>query len=91
MAPESVPEKHAALSRWDPRTLDLVREYPGPRTAPPTVPSLVVVGDTMPMVDDTLADRLSGEGFDVRRVPGTGHVVHNDDADAFLAVLDGWL
>jgi hypothetical protein len=36
-------------------------------------------------------ERLRADGFDVRVVPGTGHVVHNDDVTGFLAALDGWL
>lgn len=88
---EAVREKHAALSRWDPETMALVRDYPGQRTVPPPVSSLVVTAEIQPMVDDTLAERLRAEGFEVRMAPGTGHVVHNDDFDAFLAALDGWL
>ncbi|KAA9156924.1 alpha/beta hydrolase [Amycolatopsis acidicola] len=86
---EAVREKHAALSRWDPETLGLVREYPGARTAP--VPSLVVRGDLQPMVGETLAGQLRAEGFVVRVAPGTGHVVHNDDFETFVRTLEGWL
>ena len=86
---EAVREKHAALSRWDPRTLQVVRDYPGPRHR--TVPSLVVAAELESMIDDTLAERLRAEGLPVRRVAGTGHVVHNDDVDGFLSALDGWL
>jgi pimeloyl-ACP methyl ester carboxylesterase len=86
---EAVREKHAALARWDPETMTVVRDYPGPRTVP--VPSLVVTAEILPMVDDALAERLRTEGFEVRMAPGTCHVVHNDDFDAFLAALDGWL
>lgn len=88
---EAVREKHAALSRWDPATLAVVRDYPGQRSVPPPVPSLVVTAEIQPMVDHALAERLSAEGFQVRMVPGTGHVVHNDDFDKFLTALDGWL
>jgi len=43
------------------------------------------------MVDDALTQQLRAEGFGVRLAPGTGHVVHNDDFDAFLAALERWL
>jgi pimeloyl-ACP methyl ester carboxylesterase len=51
----------------------------------------VLAAATDAMVDDRKAAELRGDGFEVRVVPGTGHVVHNDDVDAFLAALDGWL
>lgn len=88
---EAVREKHAALSRWDPETMAVARDYPGQRTVPPPVPSLVVTAEIQPMIDDTLANQLSAEGFHVRMASGTGHVVHNDDFDTFMAALDGWL
>jgi pimeloyl-ACP methyl ester carboxylesterase len=87
----AVREKLAALSRWDPETLLAVQGFPGYRPAPPAVPSLVLAAATDAMVDDRKAAELRGDGFEVRVVPGTGHVVHNDDVDAFLAALDGWL
>lgn len=87
---DSVREKHRALSLWDPATTDMVRDYPGPRTVPPTVPSLVVIGDVQPMIDDSLAAQLRSEGYEVRVVEGAGHNVHNDDPDAFRTALNGW-
>ncbi|HVW44113.1 MAG TPA: alpha/beta fold hydrolase [Amycolatopsis sp.] len=88
---EAVREKHAALSRWDPETVAVARDYPGHRTVPPAAPSLVLAAEVEPMVDDAMAGRLRAEGFEVRVVPGAGHVIHNDDFDGFLVALDGWL
>jgi pimeloyl-ACP methyl ester carboxylesterase len=88
---DAVREKHRALGRWDPATMDIVRDYPGPRSVPPAVPSLVVVGDVQPMIDDALASQLRSEGYLVRVVAGAGHNVHNDDPGEFQNVLDGWL
>ncbi|MFI6519334.1 alpha/beta fold hydrolase [Spirillospora sp. NPDC050679] len=57
----------------------------------PAVPSLVVAADDKRLVPDDLADDLRAKGFEVRVVPGTGHVVHRDDLDGFMAALDGWI
>lgn len=88
---EAIRHKHAALARWDASTLAVVDDYPGHRRVPPPVPSLVIAAEVRPMVDEGLADQLRAEGFEVRVAAGTGHVVHNDDIDAFLTALDGWL
>jgi len=88
---DSVRQKHEALSLWDPATTNMVREYPGPRAVPPAVPSLVVIGDVQPMIDNTLARQLRSEGYETRVVARAGHNVHNDDPDAFRTTLDGWI
>ncbi|WP_263166322.1 alpha/beta fold hydrolase [Streptomyces sp. SCSIO ZS0520] len=88
---QAVREKHRGLSRWDPATVEVAREYPGRRTAPPPGPSLVLAGDRQPMIDEALAGQLRTEGYEVRVVAGAGHNIHNDDVDGFLAALDGWL
>jgi pimeloyl-ACP methyl ester carboxylesterase len=86
---DAVREKHRALSLWDPATMDVVREYPGPRTVPPEIPSLVVIGDVEPMIDESLATQLRCEGYRVRVVEGAGHNVHDDDPETFQTTLDG--
>ena len=87
----AVREKHAALARWDPETLVVARDYPGPRAVPPLRPSLVVAAESRSMIDAALAGKLRTEGYEVRVASGTGHVVHNDDIDSFLTAVDGWL
>jgi pimeloyl-ACP methyl ester carboxylesterase len=55
------------------------------------VPSLVQIADPSTLVDDATARLLRERGFELRVVPGTGHCIHRDDVDGFMASLDGWL
>ncbi|MDN4615852.1 alpha/beta fold hydrolase [Leifsonia sp. F6_8S_P_1B] len=66
---------------------------PGALRAPDTmaVPSLVVLADRSRLVGPQLADRLRDDGFEVRVVAGSGHVVNRDDHDGFMRALDGWI
>ncbi|WP_019926108.1 alpha/beta fold hydrolase [Nocardia sp. BMG111209] len=89
--PEAVREKYAALARWDPESLVTAADFPGHRPVPPPVPSLVVAADEQPMIHPALAEHLRADGYEVRVAPGTGHVVHNDSLDTFLATAEGWL
>ncbi|HEX3792504.1 MAG TPA: alpha/beta hydrolase [Pseudonocardiaceae bacterium] len=62
-------------------------------TPPPLVaevPSLVVRADPSELVDD-LADRLRAGGYEVRTQPGAGHGLFQEDMDAFLATVAGWI
>jgi pimeloyl-ACP methyl ester carboxylesterase len=84
--------KLAALRRWDPATTDFI--ITGLRRfdpAPPTVPALLMLADPSTLITPDRADELGKAGFEVRVVTGAGHVIHNDDFEAFLAALDGWL
>jgi pimeloyl-ACP methyl ester carboxylesterase len=56
-----------------------------------TVPSLVVLADNSQLVKPHLAERLREDGYEVRVVPGSGHVVNRDDHDGFMQALDGWI
>ncbi|KAA2252355.1 alpha/beta hydrolase [Solihabitans fulvus] len=87
---EAIREKHKALALWDPNTTQVAGEYPGPRAVPPAVASLVLVGDTQPMIDTTLAEQLRSEGYDLSIVTDAGHNIHNDNPDAFSAALHDW-
>jgi pimeloyl-ACP methyl ester carboxylesterase len=66
---------------------------PGALRAPETmaVPSLVVLADRSRLVGPELADRLRADGFEVRVVAGSGHVINRDDHDGFMRALDGWI
>lgn len=90
-SPGAIAEKRRALANWDPTTTALVVEYPGTRSVPPPVPSLVIVGDTAPMIDTRLALELRREGHLVHSVSGAGHNIHNDDLENFLHALDTWI
>lgn len=60
----------------------------------PTVmmaPSLVMLADNSYLVKPDVADRLRDAGFEVRVVPGSGHVINRDDHDGFMRALDGWI
>jgi len=60
----------------------------------PTVmaaPSLVMLADNSYLVKPDVADRLREAGFEVRVVPGSGHVINRDDHDGFMRALDGWI
>lgn len=56
-----------------------------------TVPSLVMLADNSVLVKPHVAERLRETGFEVRVVPGTGHVINRDDHDGFMRALEGWI
>jgi pimeloyl-ACP methyl ester carboxylesterase len=56
-----------------------------------SVPSLVVLADNSHLVKPELADRLREDGYEVRIVPGSGHVINRDDHDGFMRALEGWV
>jgi pimeloyl-ACP methyl ester carboxylesterase len=55
------------------------------------VPSMVMLSDNSQLVKPALADRLRDEGYEVRIVPGSGHVINRDDHEGFMRALDGWI
>lgn len=55
------------------------------------VPSLVVLADPSRLVGPDMATKLRCEGFDVRVVPGSGHVINRDDYAGFMSALNGWV
>jgi pimeloyl-ACP methyl ester carboxylesterase len=83
--------KLAALGRWDLATADFVDGFDGIEPKPPAIPSLLMLADPSTLVVPRKADELRRAGFEVRVVPGAGHVIHNDDFAGFLSALDGWL
>ncbi|MFV0126949.1 alpha/beta fold hydrolase [Streptomyces sp. HMX112] len=88
--PEARRYKRAALDRWDPGTVSSFEGFAGYEPPSPTAPALLVLADPSHNIPPRRAERLRGEGFEVRTVPGTGHVVHNEDFDGFKAALKGW-
>jgi pimeloyl-ACP methyl ester carboxylesterase len=83
----------ASYSRWDSSML----RYPGMLDSdimppvPPPVPSLVVLADPSSLIDDELRRKLEDYGYECRVLTGAGHVLHADDPEGFVAVLDGWV
>jgi len=55
------------------------------------VPSLVILADDSRLVRPEQAEMLRDQGFTVRVVPGSGHVINRDDHDGFMRALDGWI
>lgn len=90
---EDVDTEVDTLRLWDPATtgfLDPLQET-DLLPARPIVPSLVVLADGSHVVSPDRAALLAERGFEVRTVPGAGHVIHRDDFDGFLKALGGWI
>ncbi|ANW21753.1 alpha/beta fold hydrolase [Streptomyces clavuligerus] len=81
------------LALWDTATAAGLGEVVGRDLMPEraVVPSLVPLADPSQLVPAERAELLRRRGFEVRTVPGTGHTIHRDDHDGFLAALDGWI
>jgi pimeloyl-ACP methyl ester carboxylesterase len=83
--------KLAALGGWDVATTAFVTEFEGIEPKPPTAPALLMLADPSTLIVPEKAAELRRAGFEVRVVPGAGHVIHNDDITGFFAALDGWV
>ncbi len=79
----------ASIAQWDAETVRFDADFTAPG-APP-VPSLVLTADPSMLIPPGRAAELRGLGFEVRAVPNTGHLIHNDDFEGFLAALETWL
>ncbi|WP_405709608.1 MULTISPECIES: alpha/beta fold hydrolase [unclassified Streptomyces] len=94
-APGWAPEGHRArfdsIADWDAEAIEQIDGYPGYEPARPTVPSLIVTADPSVVIPAERAERLRGIGFEVRPLPGTVHVLHEDDFAGFWKSLDGWV
>jgi pimeloyl-ACP methyl ester carboxylesterase len=90
--PAACEAKLAAVGRWDTTTTEfVVTGFEVFDPAPPTVPALLMLADPSTLVSPERAAELEKAGFEVRVVPGAGHVIHNDDYAGFLRALDGGL
>jgi pimeloyl-ACP methyl ester carboxylesterase len=94
-APTWAPEGHDArlrsLQDWDAEAIEAIDKYPGYEPDPPTVPSLIITADPSVVIPAERAERLRGIGFEVRTLPNTVHVLHEEDFTGFVKALDGWL
>ena len=90
---EDVAVEHETLRLWDPATAAFLDPFRGTDLLPqePPVPSLVVLADGSELVGPERAALLVERGYEVRTVPGAGHVIHRDDFGGFLRALDGWI
>ncbi|MFG2605964.1 alpha/beta fold hydrolase [Streptomyces sp. NPDC048514] len=89
-AAEAQEHKLTALDRWDPATLASFEGFAGHTPGKPAEPSLIVLADPSHNIPPQRAEELRADGFEVRTVPGTGHVVHNEDFEGFLSALRDW-
>ncbi|MEU0564908.1 alpha/beta hydrolase [Nonomuraea sp. NPDC005983] len=80
-------------ARCDPEVMwQIAAEFNRGMEPPPLVaPSLVVAAGDGPMVPPARQNELRSLGFAVREVPRSGHVMHRDRYDDFMAALDGWI
>jgi pimeloyl-ACP methyl ester carboxylesterase len=79
----------ASIAQWDPETVAFAGDFTEP--GPPPVPSLVLTADASHLIPPPRVEHLRRLGFEVRPVPNTGHVIHNEDFDGFWTALQAWL
>jgi hypothetical protein len=68
-----------------------VLDFQGIEPKPPATPALLMLADPSTLIGPAKAAELERAGFEVRVVPGAGHVIHNDDFAGFFTALDGWV
>ncbi|MFB4296760.1 alpha/beta fold hydrolase [Actinomadura sp. NTSP31] len=90
-AEEDIAAELDGYARWDVRAVSWLGEAVDMIPERPVVPSLVQGAGDRRLVPDGLAADLRAKGFTVTRVEGTGHCVHRDDLDGFMASLEGWI
>ncbi|MGW5687360.1 alpha/beta fold hydrolase [Nonomuraea sp. NPDC003754] len=90
-AAEDVAAELEGFAAWDLRVMDAIGAFGDLDLKPPTVPSLVQAADVGFLISREYGRRLEELGYRVAFVPGTGHCVHRDDLDGFMASLDGWI
>ncbi|MFI1760787.1 alpha/beta fold hydrolase [Streptomyces sp. NPDC020800] len=90
---EDVEAELASFAAFDLTFLTATEESFGGDRLPagPVVPSLVQLADPSLTIDPATAGLLRQRGFAVTTVPGTGHCIHRDDPEGFMASLDGWI
>ncbi|WP_067471664.1 alpha/beta fold hydrolase [Actinomadura hibisca] len=88
---EDVAAELADFARWDVHAADWLGEAEDRFPDAPVVPSLVLGADDKRLLPDDVVADLRAKGFEVKVLPETGHVIHRDDLDGFMAALDGWV
>jgi pimeloyl-ACP methyl ester carboxylesterase len=91
-APDTMQRVRAMWSRWDPsmmgQLIDSARVKPFPVTAPPPVPSTIVLADKSLFVSPELAEDMRTLGWDVRVFAGGEHDLHLQDPRGVITMLD---
>lgn len=91
-SPEVVTMRLGGFAQWDASTagafIAAARDWTP--SGPPTQPSLVVLADGSRFVTAETAERLRSDGWAMRVIPGSGHMVHLDDRPTFLSSLLDW-
>jgi len=90
---QDIAARVASLARFDTLCIDGLLPGGGHDRAPRSrsIPSLLMLADPSDLVPDRDAAELEALGFDVVKVPGSGHSIFRDDLEGFLAALDAWL
>ncbi|MGP3534269.1 alpha/beta fold hydrolase [Microbacterium sp. RD1] len=57
----------------------------------PVVPSLIIAPDTSPLVPESLRERLTAGGYEIRLIPGAHHDLHIVNLEETKAALHGWI
>jgi pimeloyl-ACP methyl ester carboxylesterase len=86
----------ASNARLDPRVASAVLEELGPDEhlePPPALPqgALVMVPERAPSLPVEAHPAVQALGYEIRTVPGVGHVIHRDDFRAFMDVVCAYL
>ncbi|HEX4215920.1 MAG TPA: alpha/beta hydrolase [Candidatus Dormibacteraeota bacterium] len=81
----------AAAALWDESSSEVAATGWDVMPERAVVPSLVLLADPSQLIPPERAEELRRRGFEVRTVAGTGHSIHRDDLDGFLAAMDGWI
>ncbi|MDQ2797471.1 MAG: alpha/beta hydrolase, partial [Actinomycetota bacterium] len=93
--PDNVARSMASHALWDPSMLDavtdIVFEPREPASAPPAVPSLVVLGGESPFLAVVPAEEMAAIGWEFRIQPGAGHNLFLDDAQGTFEALREWI
>jgi pimeloyl-ACP methyl ester carboxylesterase len=82
----------ASNARLDPRVASALIDELGPDQhlePPPAVPqgALVVVPERAPSLPVQAHPAVQALGYEIRTLPGVGHVIHRDDFQAFMDVV----
>ncbi|MFG3049444.1 alpha/beta fold hydrolase [Kitasatospora sp. NPDC048239] len=83
----------ATVAAWDADSALALAGHQEPTGLPgaPAVPSLVQLPGRSFLITPEDAEELRGLGYEVRTVEDSGHTIHRDDHEGFMASLDGWI
>ncbi|RKN44797.1 alpha/beta fold hydrolase [Streptomyces hoynatensis] len=85
---ETIRVRLAERRDWDPETTRMAYLETAYVPVFPVVPSLLLLADPSELVPPPLAAHFAQVGFALRTVPRTGHDVHLDNVEGYLAALE---